>query len=158
MNGTMNITPGICRVSGNSSWAYCEIYAEAQLYGYAFWIDYTAATANFIGYLGGSAPYLTDQSIYNQTVWLGAGYTHYAKGTSGPISASGRIALSYKLATGMVKGHKYAVEIELEGIADAEVFTHLNGGRVTLTGASASIGFNFATLGNGFVLTSIAES
>jgi hypothetical protein len=158
LSGTLATTPGTCKISGSPSYAYCEDYAAAYLYGYAYWDDLTSGSLYFIGYLGGSSFYLVSNTTYNQTYWTGSSYSNSSSGTAGPITASGTIAMTYTLATNMVKTHKYAIYVDLYGYTFAEVYYYHNGGTVTYTGATAASAINFATLGNGFSITSIGES
>ncbi|MCI4331980.1 MAG: hypothetical protein L3K19_09085 [Thermoplasmata archaeon] len=156
--GSLSATPGTCTISGSPSYAYCEEYASAYVYGYVYWDDLTTGALYFMGYLGGTSFYLVDNYTYNETYWSGSTLTNYSHAGAGPISASGSIAMSYTLSTNMVKTNKYAVYVDLYGYTYSEVYFYHNGGTVTYTGASASTAVNFANLGNGLVLTSLGES
>jgi len=158
LTGSLGGTPGTCSITGSPSYAYCENYAAAYVYGYAYWDDLTTGSLYFMGYLGGSGFYLVDNYTYNETYWSGSSYSNSSHGTTGPISASGTIAMSYTLTTNMVKTNKYAVYVELYGYAYGEVYYYHNGGAVSYTGAAATAMVNFATAGNGVVVSSIGES
>jgi len=157
LNGSMALTPGTCKITGNPTYALCGSETLYDVTGTAYLFDVSAGQQTYLGLILNATNY-----VLNWTQWNGASSgTHAsygATGTPGPFSASGAIAKSSVLSAKLTPGQKYEIILNIDATLLSEVYVENSFGHVTYTGASAVTSVNMATLGKGFMLASIGLS
>jgi hypothetical protein len=148
ISGTLAFTAGTCKVIGTPAKASCYRFVAVYLYGYSFLIDNTTGTrtppkTSWPGSLNYSE---------NVTSCISGVCNSAASLAAGLVSVS--VALSFLFYPGkMVKTDHYVLQLYLYGGSEVDFSTQ----KMTISGASGAASMNFATRGNGVVLTSIQE-
>jgi hypothetical protein len=144
LSGKLALTGGTCTSLGSG--AYCYRDVEVITNAYASLLD---ATKGFSWSSSGSFPYAADVVNFDTTCTSTTNCTLKSGGTAGPISITG--SFSFVFPRSLYKPDKYDIHLTawISTVSECVFYNAL------LSGCSASTSVNFATGGNGMVLTSI---
>ncbi|MCI4330697.1 MAG: hypothetical protein L3K19_02475 [Thermoplasmata archaeon] len=145
-NGFTSLTPGTCSVPSTSYYGDCARSVSAMITGYASLVDTSTGQYYFSTNVWAG---VTQASSVDYYCTYGSCTSSATVGSPGPFAVSSKFTWTFSVS--LQKGHHYLLVTSFSGGTQATVSCYA----ATLSGASGSVGLNFAHLGGGAKLTGV---